>query len=149
MKFGVEFSPAIVDLPNLHREWIALEERIAAAVEGAAFVDELPDWEIRFLVLLGKGDRPGVYKGATVYPSTHQKQYTVFVPIPTDRQRTWGISARRFAPRPPLNDSRYDYVEFDVEECQGLEDYILECTLACILGLMKTGIKLKDRNIRV
>ncbi|PSH11059.1 hypothetical protein B7R75_21610, partial [Yersinia pseudotuberculosis] len=81
MKFKVQLTPEIFDFPNLHSERLAIESYLGDLLKDLNLEKILPEWNIRFLSLLGKEGREiGVYKKGSIYSSELMKSYTIYIP---------------------------------------------------------------------
>ena len=152
MKLKAQFTPEIYNFPNLHYERLEVEEYINELTQNIVELKELPEWEIRFLSLLGKGNHVGVSKKGYTYPSyPPEKQYIIYIPIPTNEEIGWGIKKNDYFHKPPLDEDKLmDKVEgIEFTAFSNLGSYIVECSKIGIGKLLRKGISLKGVKIRV
>lgn len=148
MKFKIRLSAEIFDFPNLYEESVEIEKFLHEYIKNCAAIHELPEWEFDILILLIKGKDIGVFKKGATFPSSLMKSQTIFIPIPTDKMITWGISEKKFLARPSFDD-RVNFYSINPQDFKSLKQYIIECSKIGIINLLKSGINLKGVKIRI
>ena len=153
MKLRVQLkAEAILNFPNLFDERMEVEKFIHELTKNIVELNELPEWDLRFIFLLGKGSTVGVSKKGYVYTSQPpEKLYYIYIPIPTNEEIAWGVRKKDFVARPPLDEEKLmDRVEGKVfSEFNSLSSYIVENSKKGIEQLLKKGISLKGVKIRL
>ena len=142
----------ILNFPNLHYERIEVESFIHELTKDMDQLIELPEWTIRFITLLGKGNYVGVSKkGATYTSHPPEKLLHIYIPIPTDKEIAWGIREKDFVSRPTLDEDKLmDRVEgIGFSDFDSLSSYIVESSKRGIEQLLRKGISLKGVKIRL
>ncbi|QSW89899.1 hypothetical protein J0383_03560 [Flavobacterium endoglycinae] len=150
MKIKLIFSPSIIDFPNLYKERQSLEICITKVLNEHHFVNQLPDWTLQFTIILGKGNWNGIYKKGTTTSSLLQRNNSLYISIPFDKQIDWGIPEKKFAPRPELDKNKFNILPAtDLNLYKSLNDYIFEESYSAIISLLMSGIKIKNVNIKI
>jgi len=150
MVFKVELSPDIFNFPNLCNETIEIENFIHGLTKNLDALNELQEWEIRFKSLLSQGSHFGVFKSGSTYTSyPPMKKYTIFIPIPTNKEINWGVKEKDFVYKPKLDESKMDRLNIEISDFDSVSSYIVECSKKGIEHLLKKGISLKGVKIKL
>lgn len=150
MKFKVQLTPEIFDFPNLHSERLVIESYLGDLLKDLNLEKILPEWNVRFLSLLGKEGREiGVYKKGSIYSSELMKSYTIYIPIPTNEDVVWGVNKEKYAHRPPIDKNKMKMLNVKFTDFNNLSHYVVECSKIGILDLLKSGISLKGIKIKI
>ena len=141
----------IFNFPNLHQEAIEIENYTLGLTENLAALNELPEWTILFLSLLGKGSYVGISKKGYTYTSyPPEKKYLIYIPIPTNEDIIWGIKKKDFVRKHLDENKLMDKVEgIEFSHFDSLSGYIIESSKKGIEQLLKKGISLKGVKIKI
>ena len=156
MRFQVQTYPTFTQ-PNsslFARFWSEdqeLNRYMGELTENAARVEELPEWTIRFNVHLVKSGHIGIWKKSSTFPShPPEKLYAMYVPIPTDKEISWGVGEKDFVLAMQGNNPESDRVEgIDFSDFDSLSSYIVECGKKGIRQWLTKGIILKRVKIKI
>jgi len=149
MNFRVNLNPEIFDFQNLHNERQIIEKSIFAKVKDFDFIKELAEWTIEINIQLGKGNWAGIYKKGFTTPSMFLRSHTIFLPIPSNKEIEWGINEKKYVKQPTRDSSKFNISNFNFSQYNNISDYIIEESYILINDLLKSGIKLKNINIKI
>ena len=115
--------------------------------------NELPDWELEFVLLLGRlWDHVAIWKKGGTFPSDKLKHYTIFIPIPTTEQIFWGVDEKSYIDikKDDGDDDRVIQLYIpDYHHFSSVSDYIINSAKKGIYARLKRGITLKGVQIKI
>lgn len=149
MKFKVHLNPEIFDFQNLYNERQIIEKRLFKTTESCNFIKELHEWTIEINIQLGKGTWAGIYKKGITTPSMSLRSHTIFLPIPSNKEIQWGVNEKKYAKRPSRDSSKFNTSDISFSKYNNISDYIIEESYLLIIDLLKSGIKLKNIDIKI
>lgn len=149
MKINVNLNPEIFNFKNLQNETQIIEKHLFDKIKDFDFMKELPEWTIEINVQLGKGTWAGIYKKGITTPSMFIRRYTIFLPIPSNKEIEWGVNEKKYVKQPPRDSSKFNISELNYSNYNNITDYIIEESYLLINSLFKSGIKLKNLDFKI
>lgn len=113
-------------------------------------IQDLGDWRVLVLVHVRNTDAIGAFKLSRWYPSDSEYEISVSIPIPDDKQASYGFDKANEGFFSALND-RFYILEPSFENYDNLYNYILESSkqaisLAFTKGIVCGGKKIKFQD---
>lgn len=107
------------------------------------------NWSLIFRLNFAKSNWIGVYKRGITYPATKEKDVSIVIPVPTLDQAKYGLKQQAFAPRPPLDPSKFWTSAVEYESFDNMRSFIIDSAKRGVHLAFKNGISINKQKIRL
>ena len=148
MQFRVSLSAgSILNYPE--KSYPEIDLFFHSLVEKITIPKGLNDWTIECSLVTKGGSSIQVLKRGITYAKTKEKLVSVGLPIPRKSAVQWGIDDNRFLDAPELDSKYFTSIEFNPDDYNTLDEYIVACAKKTIIELFAEGITLKNKKIKL
>jgi hypothetical protein len=151
MNIKYRYTSNIIDFPKRDYGYKEIEDflseinAIITEKKGNCFFS---DWIICFYLLFDQNNGIGIYKKGRTYIKEKEKEFTVIIPIPKDKEVSWGVRQSKFGYYNPTDESKYLILPINYDNFSNEKDFIIDCTKRAIIALLKYGITIEGQKIK-
>jgi hypothetical protein len=151
MNFIYTYTSNVIDFPSGDYGYKEIEDflfilnKIMLDEKG---VDFYLGWTICFYLFFRNSDVIGVYKKGRTYVKDKEKEFTIIIPVPDDKEVSWGVRRSKFGYSNPIDESKFLTLTKDYYSFSNEKDYIIDCTKRAIIAFLKYGMTIEGKKVR-
>lgn len=136
------------------------------ATEISDFIDEIndiiksdksgklfPDWTISFYFIYTKYSGILISKKGNVIKAEKNREYNIIIPIPNDKEMSWGIKRSKFPyditnNKNLNNEKNFIKLPVNFNDFSNMKDYVSNCAKEAIINLLINGLTIEGEKIK-
>jgi len=112
-----------------------------------------PDWTISFYFIYTKYSGILISKKGNAIKAEKNKEYNIIIPIPNDKEMSWGIKRSKFPyditnNKNLNNEKNFIKLPVNYNDFSNMKDHVTSCAKEAIINLLINGLTIEGKKIK-